>query len=506
MSVGFDDVTERYRWVALGVVLIGTFMVILDTTIVTVALDPIGRDLHSPSGVEWIITAYLVAVGVVQPATGWLADRIGRKPVFIGSMVLFTVGSLASGMSPSLGTLVIFRVIQGLGGGAMMPVGMAIIYELFPPHRRGTAMGVWGVAAMAGPAVGPSLGGWLVTQFSWRWLFMVNVPIGVVGVLLAVRLLKSTGFREERPFDWTGTAIVTCGLVAVLLALSQGSQWGWRSGQTMGLLVVGLLLLIGFGVWAKRGTDHPLVDVQMFKIPIFSLTITIICLLTVSQYGRLVFVPLELESLRHLTPLHTGLLLTPTAVGAAITMPIGGKLADKVGAKLPVTLGLIPVAAATWYLGTLTPHSSEIWLMFWLFWSGVGFGIAMMPNTVAGLNSLPARFLATGSAVRQLSRQVAGSVAVAGLTAIVSSQLSGHLAFTGEHSIAEAQAAYNDVFIWGFWALVATIAVALFLPGKHKVLELQRARQAEQEAMSQATRSGLDGESLAEIGALEIEA
>lgn len=504
--MGFDAVTERYRWVALGVVLIGTFMVILDTTIVTVALDPIGRDLHSPSGVEWIVTAYLLAVGVVQPATGWLADRIGRKPVFIGSMVLFSIGSLASALAPSLGTIVLFRVIQGLGGGAMMPVGMAIIYELFPPHRRGTAMGVWGVAAMAAPAVGPGLGGWLVTQFDWRWLFLINVPIGVVGVVLALRLLKSTGFREERPFDWTGTGIITAGLVALLLALSQGSQWGWQSSQTLGLLAVGAALLAAFGWWATHRTDHPLVDMQMFKIPIFSITVTIICLLTVSQYGRLVFVPLELESLRHLSPLHTGLLITPTALGAAITMPIGGKLADKVGAKLPVTLGLIPVAAATWYLGTLSPHSSENWLMFWLFWSGVGFGIAMMPNTVAGLNSLPARFLATGSAVRQLSRQVAGSVAVAGLTAIVSSQLSGHLAFTGQHTVEQAQAAYNDVFVWGFWALVATIAVALFLPGKQQVLELQRARQAEQEAMSRATESGLDGESLSEIGVLELEA
>jgi DHA2 family multidrug resistance protein len=489
---------EHYRWIALGTVLIGTFMVILDTTIVTVALDPIGKSLHSQSGVEWIVTAYLVAVGVVQPATGWLADRVGRKPVFAMAMAMFSLASLASALSPSLGVLIGARVVQGLGGGAMVPVGMAIIYELFPPERRGMAMGVWGVAAMGGPAIGPTLGGWLVTQFSWRWLFLVNVPIGAIGVLLALRILRNSGFQERRPFDVTGTVLIVGGLVPLLLALSEGSSWGWHTPQTLGLLLGGIVLIAAFVWWALTQTDHPLVDLRMFRISIFSLTIAVICLLTLSQYGRLVFIPLELESLRHLTPLHTGLLLTPTALGAGITMPIGGRLADRVGAKWPVTIGLIPVTVATWYLSTLTPNSSEIWLMVWLFVSGVGFGIAMMPNTVAGLNSLPGPLLATGSAIRQLSRQVAGSVAVAALTAVVTFQLSGHLAYTGQHTAAQAQDAYNDVFRFGFWALLATLVIALFLPGKAKSLELQRARTAEQVAMAEAERAGRSGERAAD--------
>ena len=402
-----ERAAERYRWVALGVVLIGTFMVILDSTIVTVALDPIGQSMNSRSGVEWIVTAYLLAVGVVQPATGWLADRIGRKPVFIASMVLFASGSLACAVAPNLGMLILFRTLQGLGGGAMLPVGMAIIYELFPPDRRGAAMGVWGVAAMAAPAIGPGLGGWLVTQLSWRWLFLINVPIGVIGTVLALRLLRNTGFRERRRFDWIGTALIVAGLVPLLLALSEGSNWGWQTTKTIGFLVVGLVLLVAFGIWVLTKADHPLVDLRMFKIPTFSVTTAIICLLTLSQYGRLVFVPYELESLRHLTPLHTGLLLTPTAIGAAIMMPIGGRLADRIGARLPVTVGLIPVAASTWYLSTLSPNSSENWLMVWLFISGAGFGLAMMPNTVAGLNSLPGNLIATGSAISTLAQKPA---------------------------------------------------------------------------------------------------
>jgi DHA2 family multidrug resistance protein len=478
-----EEITERYRWIALGIVVIGTFMVILDTTIVTVALDPIGKDLGSVNGVEWIITAYLLAVGIVQPATGWLADRIGRKPVFLGAMVLFASGSLACAVSPSLALVIFFRVIQGLGGGAMVPVGMAIIYEVFPSDRRGTAMGVWGIAAMAGPAIGPALGGWLVTAFDWRWLFLINVPIGAVGTVLGVRLLKSFGYREHRPLDWTGAVVATVGITAVLLALSEGASWGWSSGRTLGLGAAGVVLLGVFSWWSVRRTDHPLIDMSMFRIPTYSTTITVICLLTLSQYGRLVFVPLELESLRGMSPLRTGLVLTPTAVGAALTMPIGGRLADRIGARLPVTLGLLPVAAATWYLTTLTPTSSLFWLMFWLFVSGAGFGIAMMPNTVAGLNSLPGNLLATGSATRQLCRQIFGSVAVAGLTAVVATQIGGHIAYNGTHAVEVVQAAYNDVFVVGFWALVATVVAALFLPGKEASLAMQRARAAEAESI-----------------------
>ncbi|HET8930098.1 MAG TPA: DHA2 family efflux MFS transporter permease subunit [Acidimicrobiales bacterium] len=499
-----EGITERYRWTALSIVLIGTFMVILDTTIVTVALDPIGTSIHAPNGVEWIITAYLLAVGVVQPVTGWAADRVGRKPVFIWSMVLFAGGSLACAMAPNLGVIIFFRVLQGLGGGAMLPVGMAIIYELFPPDRRGMAMGIWGVAAMSGPAIGPVLGGWLVTQFDWRWLFLVNLPIGVIGTLLAAKVLRNNGFREARPLDWTGLAIVTIGLVAVLLALSEGASWGWTSTATIVAASVGAALLVLFGRWSLRHAEFPLIDLRMFRISIYSLTIAVICLMTLSQYGRIVFIPLELEGLRSLTPLRTGLILAPTALGAAITMPIGGRLADRIGARIPVTLGLIPVAAATWYFAHLTPSSSETTLMIWMFVSGVGFGIAMMPNTVTGLNSLPSRLIATGSATRQLCRQVFGSVAVAGLTAVVASQLGGHVTSAGAGSVEQAQAAYNDVFLLGFWFLIATIGVALFLPGKRVAMGLHEARRLEQEAMT-ANLGPSGSDDIAELGLLELD-
>ena len=346
------DVDSRYPWIAMGVVLIGTFMVILDTTIVNVALPQIGIALGRSDGIEWVVTAYLLAVGVSQPATGWLADRFGRKQVFIVSLALFGIGSLLAALSPSLEVLVAFRVLQGLGGGALMPVGMAMIYELFPPDQRGTALGVWGVAAMAGPAFGPVIGGYLVTAVSWHWLFLVNVPIGVVGVIAAMRLLRDTGFRERRPFDATGLGLATVGLVLLLFAFSRANDWGWSSTRTVGMLGAAVVLLVLF-VLRELRTEHPALEVRMFKVGTFSLTMVIIWAVIAVQFGGLVFLPLELETLRHFTALKVGTLLVPTAVAAAITFPIGGRITDRIGPRLPVTVGAALLAVSAWYIAQL---------------------------------------------------------------------------------------------------------------------------------------------------------
>ncbi|MCH7790171.1 MAG: MFS transporter, partial [Acidobacteria bacterium] len=203
-----------YRWVAMGVVVVGTFMVVLDTTIVNLALSTLAHDFDSDLSVEWIVTGYLAAVGVSQMTTGWVGDRFGRKRVFITSLVLFTFGSLLCAAAPSLELLVAARVVQGVGGGLLIPIAMAMIYELFAPHERGRAMGIFGIAVMAAPAIGPVLGGSVVSSFGWRWLFLINVPVGLVGVPLAIKLLRETGYHEERPFDGKGLllAVAVAGL------------------------------------------------------------------------------------------------------------------------------------------------------------------------------------------------------------------------------------------------------------------------------------------------------
>ncbi|HKS90378.1 MAG TPA: DHA2 family efflux MFS transporter permease subunit [Tepidiformaceae bacterium] len=479
-----------YPWIAMGVVVIGTFMSILDSTIVNVALPQIGLDLHQSANIEWIVTGYLLALAVSQPATGWLADKFGRKKIFIGSMSMFCAGSLAAALSPNVGFLIGFRVLQGLGGGAMMPVGLAMVYELFPPDRRGQAMGIWGIASMAGPAVGPVLGGLIVTKISWRWLFMINVPVGIIGVTLAVLLLRDMGYREDRRFDVRGFGLAGAGLICLLLAFSEGTQWGWDSGRIIGLLAAGTGLIALFARHELR-VHHPLIELRMFSNFVFSLTMVIAMVLVVAQYGRLIFMPLELETLRGMTALKVGIILTPGALGAATTMPIGGRLADRTGARLPAMIGLSVLAAMMFLLANLTVHTPIWQLMVILAVSGAGTGLAMMPMMVAALNALESRFVAQASSVRSLNRYVAGSFAVAILSTIMTAQLGSISAATARgQSPGEIQSAYNLIFWIAFGCVLATVAMTVLLPDAKKTRYYQVLRQKEQDDMEMAGMFG----------------
>jgi DHA2 family multidrug resistance protein len=474
----------------MGVVVIGTFMSILDSTIVNVALPQIGLDLRQSANIEWIVTAYLLALAVSQPATGWLADKFGRKRIFIGSMALFSLGSLAAALAPNVEFLIGFRVLQGLGGGAMMPVGLAMVYELFPPERRGQAMGIWGIAAMSGPAVGPVLGGLIVTKISWRWLFLINVPVGIIGVILATLLLRDLGFREDRRFDLRGFGLAAAALICLLLAFSEGTQWGWQSPRIVGLLAGGGALMAVF-VWHELRVHHPLIELRMFRNFVFSLTMVIAMVLVVAQYGRLIFMPLELETLRGMTALKVGIILTPGALGAASTMPIGGRLSDHMGARLPAMVGLSILGAMMFLLANLTVDTPIWQLMLILAVSGAGTGLAMMPMMVAALNALESRFVAQASSVRSLNRYVAGSFAVAILSTIVTAELGSISAATAHgQSPASIQSSYNLVFWIGLGCVIATVALTAFLPDAKKTRHYQALRQKEQREMDAAGMFG----------------
>jgi len=484
---GVAGADRRYRWVAMAVILIGTFMVILDTSIVNVALPQIGSDLHSVSEVDWIITAYLLAVGVSIMATGWLADHFGKKRVFVVSLAAFTIGSFLCTVSPTLHLLIASRIVQGLGGGALMPIGLAMIYELFDPEDRGLALGIWGVAAMAAPAVGPVLGGFLVTAVDWRVLFLINVPIGAVGVPVAMRLLRDLGYRDRRPLDAPGLALAAMGLVLLLLALSEAPTWGWGSGAFGVTAGVGLLLLTAWAVRSLR-VRSPIIELRMFAIPAFSLTVVVVWMLTISQFARLVFIPLEFETLRGASAFSVGLMLTPSALGVAVTMPVGGRLADRIGARIPVTVGLAITALSFWPLGNLR-LDTPMWVVgAWLFVGGLGVGLAIMPNTVIGMNVVQGRYVAQASAVRSLNRQVAGALGTAALASLLASRI-GAIGSHAGHPTASALAGYNDVFLAAMFLTIVAFLCAFALPGKRAALAFQEERR----------REGVATEALAEV-------
>lgn len=464
----------RYPWVAMAVVLSGAFVVILDTTILNVVLPGIDRELDGTVGIEWVVTGYLIAVGIAQLASGWLSDRFGKKFVFASSLGAFTVGSLMAALAPSMPTLVAFRVIQGIGGGAMMPVGLAMVYELFPPDRRGSALGIWGISALAAPALGPVAGGWIATNASWRWVFALNVPIGLLGVILARRLLRDVGTRRHRRLDWTALLLASSGLTLLLIAFDKTPEWGWSSPLSIGLACSGLLAAVLF-VARELRSGEPLLDLGMFRERTFSITIILLWLMTIAQYARLVLIPIELQLVHGMTPFETGLLLAPAAASTAVGMILGGRLSDRIGARVPVSIGLTTIALALWLTGSIAPDTPPAHIMAYLILQGAGTGLALVPNTVIGMNALASHFISSATAVRAVNRQVAAAFGVSMLASLVTSRL-GTLTGSVGVSIQTMQNAYNSAFRLAFAGIVGAVLLSLLLPGASGARRIQADR------------------------------
>ncbi|MGP1675347.1 MAG: DHA2 family efflux MFS transporter permease subunit, partial [Candidatus Limnocylindrales bacterium] len=431
--------------------------------------------------IDLVMTAYLLALGVVQPTTGWLADRFGRKHVFLTSLGIFTIGSLLSGLAADLPQLVLARILQGLGGGAIFPVGMAMIYEQVPPGRRGLAMGIWSLALAAAPSFGPTLGGIIVTTLGWRWLFFVNVPIGIVGVIVGARVLQFAGFRETRTFDMLGFGLVTIGLAAALYAVSDANHAGWASFQTLALVGLGGILLIAFVVHELR-VPEPLIDVRMFAIPAYSVAMVLVAGMVSVTLARLVFMPLALVTVRGMSEIEVGLILTPAALTGAIAAPLAGVLTDRIGARVPVLVGLVAMIAGSLLLATLAIDTSPIAIAVFVGIQGFGNGLALTPNSVAGMNALPQRHLARGTAIRSTTRQIAASFSIALLTAY----LVARVGVLGPTDSAETSGAAQDAInsIFGICAIVGVGCLLLairLLPHGDEMRRNTRARAVEHE-------------------------
>jgi len=452
-------------WVPMTVIMAATIMVVLDSTIVNVALHQIGVDLRAGDGVEWIVTSYLLAVCASQPATGWLADRFGRKRMFLASLVAFTVASAACAAAPNLVVLVLFRVLQGLGGGAMIPVGMAMVLELFPRERHGRAVAIWGMAAMVAPAIGPTLGGWLVTSVSWHWLFLINVPIGAAALVAGIRLLPDIGHREHRPFDLAGLVFGSAGLTIAVLGAAQGNAWGWSSPATVLCLSVGAGSLVLF-VRHELRTEHPLIETRMFAQSSFRLAMGAFIFIMGAQYARLVFVPLQLESLRGFTALRVGMMFFVPAIFTAIGMSLGGRLVDRVGPRRPIMLGCVGMLVALLSFSRLT-LTTPVWVIVALLSvQGLSMGLTSAPTMVAGVSDLPARLVSQGTAVRSLISQVAGALAVAVLGSVVATGMGS------DPTPQQAQDAYNSAFLLASAGVLVALVLASRLPTRTAASEV----------------------------------
>lgn len=422
-------------------VLVGAFMAILDTSIVNVAtpamMNAFGVDID---GIEWVATAYMLALGMVVPASGWLGDTLGYKRLYMLSLVVFTAGSLLCGLAWSLPSMVAARIVQALGGGLIMPTTMAMVYRVVPRDRIGSAMGIWGLALLLAPAIGPTLGGYLVEFQNWRWIFTINLPIGIVGLILASLLIPE--FKDRRPgaFDTWGFLTAAAGLFALLLALSEGSSWGWRS-EPIVLLFYASAVLLGLFTYIELTQPEPLLDLRVFRYGTFTLGSLLVVLITIGLFAGVFFIPLFLQTARGLGAMEVGFLMLPGALATGLMMPVAGKLFDRFGPRVTVLPGIILLAWSSYLFSGLTAETTRETINRWLIIRGIGMGLSMMPAMTAAMAVIPQSLVGRASALNNIIQRIGGSFGIALFGSLLQQRAAFHGARLAEAVAPEEMAA-----------------------------------------------------------------
>ncbi len=481
---------DRDTLVVAGVVLLGAIMSILDTTVVNVAIDHLAVAFHSPlTTIQWVITGYTLALAAVIPVTGWAADRFGTKRIYLSSLVLFTLGSVLSGLAWSDASLILFRVLQGIGGGMIMPSVMTIMTKKAGPHRMGRVMGVLGVPMLLAPIMGPILGGWLVDDVSWRWIFFINLPIGIVAFILGLIVLEPDQSQPAHRLDWLGMLLLSPGLAVFIYGLAESSTYGFGSVRSWGPTIAGVVLIVAWFLhsWSS---PNPLIDLRTFAHTRAGAAAGTFLLFAISVFGSMLLVPLYYQAVRGESALSAGLLMAPGGFGAMLLMPLAGQLTDRYGptwlpaAGLPlVALGLAPFV----FVGA---HTSYVLLCCANFVQGLGMGLAMMPNMTAAMQAVPPAAIARTSTAMNIIRQGGASIGTAVLSVILASAITSNLSgvlgrrsagsgsggiATLQHLPAAAHAAavtplahaFGSTFVWALVLIVVALvpAVGMALSG-----------------------------------------
>jgi EmrB/QacA subfamily drug resistance transporter len=413
---------RQARWgVPLAVLVAGMFMSILDVTIVNVAIPTIQNDFGTTvEDVQWVANAYTLALGVVVPLSGWLGDRFGYARVYVLSVLGFAVGSALCGVAWDLTSLVAFRIVQAIPGGIIPVITLAMVYRMVPKEKIGTAMGMYGLGVVFAPAVGPTLGGYLVEYVDWRLIFFINVPIGVLGAVAAALALPAFTPTPAGRFDIWGFLAVSSGLFALLLALSEGESWGWTDYRIVMLLLYSALSLALFVV-IELEVDEPLLDVRIFRHWQFTNSLVLIGLMSVALFSGLFYVSLLLQQAQGLGAFETGLVMLPSALATAVMMPISGRLYDRLGPRLPAVVGLTLVAVGTYLMAELRVETPREHIMWLLVLRGFGMGLAMMPIMTGGLAAVPPHLVSPAGAFNNVVQRTSAALGVAVLTAMMSS-------------------------------------------------------------------------------------
>jgi EmrB/QacA subfamily drug resistance transporter len=450
-------------WRIAIVVILGAIMSVLDTTIVNVALDTLSKDLNTPlDGIQWVVTGYMLALAAVIPVTGWASARFGARRLYVVSLVLFTGGSALCGFAWSAESLIAARVLQGLGGGMLLPIGQMILVRAAGPKNMARVMSAIGVPIILAPVFGPTLGGLLLEHAGWQWIFFVNLPVGIVAVFAAMRLLPRdvASPATAGKLDATGLALVATGLVGITYGLAQSGTAGSLLADTVLVpFLLGIALVATFVVRALK-IDNPLLDVRLYANKAFAAASVTMTALGAALFGAMVLMPLYFQLVRHEDAVHTGLLLAPQGIGAAMAMALSGRVTERLGGGLTSLIGGAVTIVATIPFVLIGANTSFVLIAAAMIVRGFGIGMSMMPSMTAAYAVLRRDQIADATPQLTVLQRVGGSIGTAILTVVLQGGISG-LAAPSDAGVAGA---FGHTYYWvlgiSLVALLPTIVLA----------------------------------------------
>ena len=431
------------RWWILGVLCLSLLVVGLDNTILNVALPTLVRDLHaSTSQLQWMVDAYVLVFAGLLLTTGSLSDRYGRRYALAIGLVVFGIGSILSAFAGSASTLIGTRALMGIGGALIMPATLSILTNVFPAEERGRAIGIWAGVSGLGIAIGPIVGGWLLSHFWWGSVFLVNVPVVIVALVAGRMIVPNSKDPSPSALDPVGAVLSIVGLVSLVYGIIEAPSHGWTSTQTLVTLGFSVVVLVAFAIWELR-SDHPMLDVTFFENARFTAANISIVLVFFALFGSLFFLTQYLQFVLGYDALQAGIRVAPLALVLMVGAPIAGRLTARLGNKVLVSAGMATVAVGLWYMGTLSVTSGYGHVVISLLILGLGMGTAMVPATESIMGSLPLAKAGVGSAMNDTTRQIGGALGVAILGSIFASSYATHIVSSlrglPESSIAAAQ-------------------------------------------------------------------
>jgi DHA2 family multidrug resistance protein len=423
-------------WIVAIAVMFATFMEVLDTTVVNVSLPHVAGSLSaSIDESTWALTSYLVANAIVLPLAGWLSRQFGRKRLLMASVTGFTVSSFLCGLAPTLPALILFRVIQGTTGGALQPLSQAVMLEAFPPERRGKAMAFWGLGIVTAPILGPVLGGWLTDSYSWRWVFYINIPVGLVSLAMMQRFVFDPPYVSQRAtrIDWTGILLLGVGIGSLQILLDKGQEDDWFASRFMTTLAVVSAVSLALFLWHELRTAQPVVDLRVFRNRTYAAGVLLMSNVGFVLYGSLVLLPIFLQTLLGYPSLQAGIALAPRGVGSFFAMPVVGVLLGRVDARRLLGAGLVTGALTLYWLGGLSLDAGY-WEVFWpQLIQGVALALLFVPLTTITMGPVPREAMANATSIFNLMRNIGGSLGIAVATTILARRQQLHTSVLASH-------------------------------------------------------------------------